>query len=435
MIISSKLKSGELYGPRFHEDDMKNFIIIVATVLIFCCCNACDFEKEKIIMADIVFNEPIDSGFYRITIKDDTVYTFEPDNNTIMAFDLLTNTKKWRESPFGDKTDWIEGDGIINTNFCIIGDSIWALCRFNNEYYLIEMNILDGNRIKMVQIGIKSTTFFHSGLNIVSSGAKIYLFMGGGLCEFDPLNIILIDSTEQLYSGSVTNISPFSDVNKMGFYIEHFSDSIVFSYVHADISKRGLTRFNLISRMEVWDIEGESFFDYYVLNNNSIIGGSIDTISPSEDSNFVSYDWNTGLLNASYFSDHMTLTPPTCIDNKIIQTSSVNHLSAGKPYIYCLDADTLNVIWKHDSVDGQEFAGSNVQVNKDIVYMPCSNGLYLYDLKTGNLLAADKGIDASNVSNDTYSIKYKDLLITQIDNALIGVKMNFINTASGLKKE
>jgi outer membrane protein assembly factor BamB len=187
---------------------------------------------------------------------------------------------------------------------------------------------------------------------------------------------------------------------------------------------------------KVWEIQGEYCQINYTVNNGKILSTSISYTNPGEEvERFVAYDVNTGAYIGKYESGIFGDTYPLCVDNKIIQTSDVNLTDSGKPMVYCLNADTLKLIWKKDVNLKNQSSGSNCQSNNGIVYYPRSSGMWLYDLETGKTLGKDESIEASDPFDSAFSFRYGNLLIIQNGDELLGIKMNFKQGASGLIKE
>jgi hypothetical protein len=93
--------------------------------------------------------------------------------------------------------------------------------------------------------------------------------------------------------------------------------------------------------------------------------------------------------------------------------------------LYCLDIDSLAMLWKVDVDLDNQSSGSNCQENTGIVYQPRSSGVWLYDLRSGAPLGKDEKIKASDIYNMAPSIKYKDLLVIQNGQSMLGIRMNF----------
>jgi outer membrane protein assembly factor BamB len=353
----------------------------------------------------------------------------------VLAFDLETGTELWRSYPLADNAEWT-AHGNIPCNFCLEEDTLWVPFHYGDTYYLLKINAIDGSKVETIAVGNGSEGVHFGGFGIAACGPKVFYFCSS-LHYCDTTSLTTLDASKNLFQGETQEAYPFTDKKTVGLLFYDYDEDFIFSYRNTeDYSNCGLIRFNPTSMQKVWEIQGEYCQINYTVNNGKILSTSISYTNPGEEvERFVAYDVNTGAYIGKYESGIFGDTYPLCVDNKIIQTSDVNLTDSGKPMVYCLNADTLKLIWKKDVNLKNQSSGSNCQSNNGIVYYPRSSGMWLYDLETGKTLGKDESIEASDPFDSAFSFRYGNLLIIQNGDELLGIKMNFKQGASGLIKE
>jgi outer membrane protein assembly factor BamB len=398
-------------------------------------------EAVPVVSCDIAFREEDKAGGVpcsRPILDGDILYVLENATttaNAVLAFDLKNQKKLWRTYPYKDQSDW-ENTGKFCSDFCLSGDSLWVPFYFNNCMYLMQIHITDGSRGKTIYIKSEQDVYTQ-GFNITMIGSKIFFFSHQGICYCDTQEAISLDSQKDLVQCDLHTAYQNTSSSITGLLFQNIDNDFLLSYRNTDdYSNCGMIRFNPTTMQKVWEINGEDFIFNYTVNNGKILSTVISYTTPGEAvKRFVAYDVNTGAYIGKYESGIFRDTYPLCIDNKIIQTSNVNTDDNGKPMVYCLNANTLKLIWKKDVNLKNLSSGSNCQANNGIVYYPRSSGMWLYDLETGRTLGKDQSFQASDIYDSAFSFRYGNLLIIQNGEELLGIKMNFKKSASGLVKE
>ncbi|HPC72474.1 MAG TPA: hypothetical protein PLB48_11760, partial [Treponema sp.] len=103
--------------------------------------------------------------------------------------------------------------------------------------------------------------------------------------------------------------------------------------------------------------------------------------------------------------------------------------------IYCLDAETGNIIWSRYRDRSEPQIGMQPQVRNGVLYVPTSRYLELYDANTGKPLGRDPRVwgDGENFGD---SAVWNDIILFHDGaNTLFGVKMNWKIVNGQLVKE
>jgi len=103
--------------------------------------------------------------------------------------------------------------------------------------------------------------------------------------------------------------------------------------------------------------------------------------------------------------------------------------------IYCLDAETGNIIWSRYRDRSEPQIGMQPQVRNGVLYVPTSRYLELYDANTGKPLGRDPRVRGDGENFGDSAVWNDIILFHDGANTLYGVKMNWKIVNGQLVKE
>ena len=412
------------------------------------------------IAVDVVFQE---KGIYQWPI-----WNIQIDNtnafflsNKLQKYDLSQKQLQWEVTENSlfqneNKTAFSWGNLILDENDVYLGVRSYDDTEQFKQPYIVVIDKQSGNINKRVRLISQK---YKSCYNWVKYKSKLFF---GYLCQSDTerggfgyidLNELAEDteSTEAnaytapvhtileipVYSSSLRGVSTFPG-DQYGYVVWYeYEDKVAPG--DETMPRHGIAAINLANAQIAWedtsykagrpaDIELITDKLIFAFEYDKTIGKRGAAVYEKETGKKIKNIWNVWSACKDYIWDEskqrIYLTTGTAIEE-------FPNVAA----IYCLDAETGNIIWSRYRDQSEPQIGMQPQVRNGVLYVPTSRYLELYDANTGKPLGRDPRVRGDGENFGDSAVWNDIILFHDGANTLYGVKMNWKIVNGQLVKE